>query len=545
MTGNLRVNDSMTMISIGQISVSNGFSGSSILNNASSNLSALLDTSLPYFYFPLSVCQAFESAFGLQWNSTAQVYTVNASTHQQLKNSAPSVTFSLFTSDPTPAALNITLPYAAFDLGAAYPIFSQGTYYFPLRRAANPNQIVLGRAFMQEAYIFVDYQRGQYTISHASFPSNANATNIITVNHGPSGGYPSGPKSAGSAPSGGISKGAIAGIVVGVLAALTLLAALGFAVWRSKNPKHVDELSRRQPSPSGESRESSEPEKQGWSYSPPPAFKNYQADQKLQMQERTTSSRGLSPVDEKSMGQFGSMNKKGFSRSNTMNNSLGDATSTSPGSSPGKSTGRNVYNVNPWGNSELEDPMSPAARGTGTNSSMGMYSIFDQDKPLPAPPPSHIQELPGSAAAKEICATKMWDYEREDGSRKERPGVRRSQSAQGWYGGQAASAQRDYFNTSPTNSAPGGTRLARGSSTLTRGDTSTTVRSGPSPLERGKFGSKSSLSSSTTATTVRSPQIRKQHIFELQADEPGYGSRRPSERERDRKRSAAASPTSL
>lgn len=538
-TGGLRINDSMAIINIGQISVLNGLSNNNILNKPGNNLSALLDTTLPYFYFPLSICQAFETAFGLQWNSTSQVYTVNTSTHQQLKNSAPSVSFTLFTNDPAPGAINLTMPYSAFDLSAAWPIFSEGTNYFPLRRSSNPNQIVLGRAFMQEAYIFVDYQEGQYTISPASFPSNPNATNIITVKYGQSSGTSNGAAASNAGNVGGISKGAIAGIVVGVLAAMVLLCALAFAIWRSKHPSHVDELSRRQASPSEESNESSEPEKQGWaSYSPPTAFKNYKSDQKLQMQQQTP--RAMSPIDEKSVGQFGSMNKKDFSRSNTLNHSLKAPSSTSTVSPTEKPQGRVVYNANPWGNSELEDPRSAATAGVGTNSSMGMYSIFDQEKPLPAPPPSHVQELPGSAAAREICASKPWDYEREDGPRR-RPGVRRSQSAQGWYG-PGRPQQREYFNQSPTNSAPGEvSTLGFGSPTLVQGDTSTTVRTGLSPLERGKFGSKSSLGSSTTAT--RSPQSKRKHIFELQADEPGSRSRRASERER--KRSAAASPTSI
>lgn len=120
----------------------------------SNDIAALVDTTLPFIWLPLSVCQVFEQAFGLVWNDSNQFYLVNDTVHQRLlqQNPTPTVTFQLGNSTLGQESVNITLPYAAFDLQASSPIFPNGTNYYPLRRASSPSQYTLGRAFFQEAY---------------------------------------------------------------------------------------------------------------------------------------------------------------------------------------------------------------------------------------------------------------------------------------------------------------------------------------------------------------------------------------------------------
>lgn len=117
------------------------------------SIPAFVDSTVPYFYLPLSVCQAFESAFGITWDDSVQAYLVNATLHAQLQAQNATVTFSLGDSS-FEQSVNISLPYAAFDLTADYPLLSSSSGYFPLMRATNESQYTLGRAFLQEAYIF-------------------------------------------------------------------------------------------------------------------------------------------------------------------------------------------------------------------------------------------------------------------------------------------------------------------------------------------------------------------------------------------------------
>lgn len=127
------------------------FSTSEVDTTLSSNrIAAFVDSTVPYFYLPLDICQKFESAFGITWNNDVQAYLINDTQHQALEAQNASVTFTLSNST-VGRSVNISLPYAAFDLVANYPLVTNSSRYFPLMRAANESQYTLGRTFLQEA----------------------------------------------------------------------------------------------------------------------------------------------------------------------------------------------------------------------------------------------------------------------------------------------------------------------------------------------------------------------------------------------------------
>lgn len=94
---------------------------------------------------------AFENAFGLTWNATSELYLVNDTLHAILQASNINITFTLGVGKTGGDTVDITLPYASFDLRATPPLVQNTTSYFPLKRAANSTQYTLGRAFLQEA----------------------------------------------------------------------------------------------------------------------------------------------------------------------------------------------------------------------------------------------------------------------------------------------------------------------------------------------------------------------------------------------------------
>lgn len=118
-----------------------------------------LDSIVPYIYLPLDACKKFELIFGLIWDPSLYMYTVDDELHKSLTASNPSFTFTLGDSDFGPT-VDIVLPYASFDLLAIYPFVPNNTRYFPLLRANNETQYTLGRAFLQEAYVNI----------HSKFP---------------------------------------------------------------------------------------------------------------------------------------------------------------------------------------------------------------------------------------------------------------------------------------------------------------------------------------------------------------------------------------
>lgn len=116
----------------------------------STSIAAFVDSTVPYIYLPLEVCMNFEKAFNISWNDSVQAYVVNDTLHTSLVAQNANVTFTLGNS-AIGHTVNITLPYAAFDLIAEYPLTLNATRYFPLMRAANDTQYTLGRTFLQEA----------------------------------------------------------------------------------------------------------------------------------------------------------------------------------------------------------------------------------------------------------------------------------------------------------------------------------------------------------------------------------------------------------
>lgn len=90
---------------------------------------------------------------GLTFDNRTERYLVNDTTHTKLLQLNPSITFKLSVNATGGTTLNLNFPYAAFDLQASYPIYSNRTNYFPLRRAFNDSQYTLGRTFLQEAYV--------------------------------------------------------------------------------------------------------------------------------------------------------------------------------------------------------------------------------------------------------------------------------------------------------------------------------------------------------------------------------------------------------
>lgn len=190
-------------------------------------ISIYLDSTTPNIWLPESACEAFENAFDLTYDNLTSRYLVNDTLHETLTELDPSVTFTLVNSAGD--EVEITLPYGAFDLTASFPIVPNGTteHYFPLQRAANDTQYTLGRTFFQEAYIIADYDRGNFTVAPCAWDETAVHTtsihSILSPNN--TAAVEDAQKSSSGSP---ISAGAIAGLVIGVVAAIALL---GLALW--------------------------------------------------------------------------------------------------------------------------------------------------------------------------------------------------------------------------------------------------------------------------------------------------------------------------
>ncbi|MCJ1285384.1 hypothetical protein MMC26_004724 [Xylographa opegraphella] len=141
-----------------------------------------VDSTISHMWLPLDVCQAFERVFGLVYDPLSELYLVNDSLHESLLAQNPSFTIRIATDDTSSETVNITLPYASFDqlVTTAYPNVTNSSSYFPIKRASNDSQYTLGRVFLQESYLIVDYERSQFSINQCVFAENV-TENIQTI----------------------------------------------------------------------------------------------------------------------------------------------------------------------------------------------------------------------------------------------------------------------------------------------------------------------------------------------------------------------------
>lgn len=113
---------------------------------------SFIDSTVPQIWLPIDACHEFERAFGISYDDGTGLYLVNDTLHDSLVARDASLTFTIATDTTSDEIVNITLPYASFDLHVSYPIVQNGSSrYFPIRRAENSTQYTLGRTFLQEA----------------------------------------------------------------------------------------------------------------------------------------------------------------------------------------------------------------------------------------------------------------------------------------------------------------------------------------------------------------------------------------------------------
>ena len=167
---------------VGLQSIKSTYANGSSQSFLPSPILSFIDSTIPYIYLPTEACQVFEREFGLVWNSSTNLYFLSDDTHRELLASNPQFSFTIGNDKTSATTVDISLPYASFDLVFSPPVFPNATSYFPLRRAANESQFTLGRTFLQEAYVFQDVASPRAKSTHldislrttstATFPSH-------------------------------------------------------------------------------------------------------------------------------------------------------------------------------------------------------------------------------------------------------------------------------------------------------------------------------------------------------------------------------------
>lgn len=198
---------------------------------------ATIDSTLPYLWLPRSVCDRFEDKFGLTYDEAEELYKIEDRADSNNVDSNANITFTVGSDlQESINITNIVFPYKAFVQSASFPIYENSTRYFPIKRSTT-GIYVLGRTFLQEAYIVVNYERENFLLGQAVFPDPLPPPEIVAI-------LPSIPNNDSTAPSpvssssAKLSAGAIAGISISIAFVVLLVMAIGFYfLWKRRLDK--------------------------------------------------------------------------------------------------------------------------------------------------------------------------------------------------------------------------------------------------------------------------------------------------------------------
>lgn len=143
-------------------------------NSTMTFLSLAMNTAAPYMYLPNSTCAAitrdlpvtYSAKYGLHfWNVEDPRYTA-------IITSPTYLSFDFRTSGKP---LTVKVPFRLLNLTLDAPLIDTPTSYFPCTTPQNSPSYSLGRAFLQAAFIGVDWQEGlgQWFLAQAPGPNTA------------------------------------------------------------------------------------------------------------------------------------------------------------------------------------------------------------------------------------------------------------------------------------------------------------------------------------------------------------------------------------
>lgn len=202
--------------------------------DATPGFEAVIDSTLPFLVLPPRICDRFADAFKLSYDEGRNLYFVNASARASNRQLNSKVSFRIGSGiKDSGDSTNIEIPYAAFDLQIGSATGDNSTDYFPIKRSKDGIN-TLGRTFLQETYLVVDYERANFVVAQARYSDPMPSSDIKTIlntTHTP----PSNVENAGGG--GMLAPGAIAGTVVGIVVAFIIAGILGFCWWRKRKTK--------------------------------------------------------------------------------------------------------------------------------------------------------------------------------------------------------------------------------------------------------------------------------------------------------------------
>jgi hypothetical protein len=159
--------------------------GKSVFDISHTNFTTHIDSTRPYIYLPPAIYDEIVQLLDLEHDDISDHLIVPNDRLESWTASRPSISFTirpLNRDTEKVESVKITLPYESILLTLHYPTtraMNQTWRYVPIRKAANQKQHVLGRAFLQNAYLVSDYERKSFSIHEAKLRNGAGQSPVI------------------------------------------------------------------------------------------------------------------------------------------------------------------------------------------------------------------------------------------------------------------------------------------------------------------------------------------------------------------------------
>lgn len=152
--------------------------GNSSLN---SGLKVIVDPENPYIYLPQSSCDAIAAELPVIYQPDYGLYFWNTSDSQydKIVTSPSYLAFTFSKNSLNNEDITIKVPLALLNLTLEAPLVKTPTQYFPCMATNSPP--ALGRAFLQAAFIGVNWLGGKWFLAQAPGPDGSFIVNAVTI----------------------------------------------------------------------------------------------------------------------------------------------------------------------------------------------------------------------------------------------------------------------------------------------------------------------------------------------------------------------------
>ena len=151
-------------------------------NDSISAIPVIVNPTAPYLYLPNSTCAALATDLPLTYHWAYGLYFWNVS-DPKFHTIVTSPTYMSFIFRGSAQNLTIKVPFGLLNLTLGPPLVDEPTQYFPCTTPQNSASYSLGRAFLQAAFIGVDWDQGlgQWFLAQAPGPNTASIPSQKTI----------------------------------------------------------------------------------------------------------------------------------------------------------------------------------------------------------------------------------------------------------------------------------------------------------------------------------------------------------------------------